>query len=148
MDFRSCKWTRRVVFAIVSGLVFAVCLVGCVASDEADITILDVAISANTIVDVKDVLRDMGLEEVNPSPDYPREDLYFTSSDAAQDYFGVFMPPLHKKPWRLRVIVAGKSSFSEYQKQMYSKLVVNLQGRFGNQNVVADVHSSSGQKLL
>lgn len=148
MDFCSCKWPWRVMFAIVSGLIFAVCLVGCVANDEANINILDAAISVNTIVEVQDVLKDMGLEEVRPSPDYPREDLYFASSDATNDHFNVFIPPLHKRPWKLRVIVAGSPSFSEYGKQMYNKLVVNLRGKFGNQNVIADVRSNSGQELL
>ena len=148
MDFCSSIGLRRVLLAIVSRLIFAICLAGCVAHDEIYITISDAAISPNTVVDVKGVLRDMGLEEIRPNPDYPREDLYFMSSDVALSHFNVLISPLNKKPWRLMVGVAGSSSFSEYQKLMYKKLVVNLQGKFGKQIVVADTHSSSGQELL
>ncbi|MEW6562429.1 MAG: hypothetical protein AB1400_04275 [Pseudomonadota bacterium] len=108
----------------------------------------DTAISADALKEVKAILKQMGLDEIRSNTDSAREGLYFASSNNMNSHFNVFIPPLHQRPWKLKVVIAGNSHFSDYQMRMYNELVRNLDTRFGNQNVAADIHSNSGQKLL
>jgi hypothetical protein len=143
MNFAFNEWLKRGSFQIITALVVTILLVGCTQGDEVNITLADEIISPNTISDVKNILISMSLIEIPPNPNYPNENLHFEGMG-----LNVFIPPQHKRPWKLDVLVVGESSFSDRHKQIYRKLVENLQKKFGMQSVIADSQSSSGEKML